>query len=101
MYVHVGPHLTISDLNLVNEEVRDTRAKWYHLGLELHLDPNDLDSIESSCRGNPSDCLLDTLKLFLKRTQPKPTWKMIVDAVGSRSVGHGLLADHIKTKYIK
>ena len=99
--MYVGPYLTINDLTLVNEEVRDARAKWYYLCLELRLDPNDLDSISTSCRGNPDDCLINALKSFLMRTQPKPTWKMIVNALNSRSVGFESLAEQIQEKYIK
>ena len=99
--MHVGPYLTIKDLTRVNEEVRPARAKWYYLCLELSLDPNDLDSIATSCHDNPDDCLMNALKNFLMRAQPKPTWKMIVNALNSKSVEFGSLAEQIQEKYIK
>lgn len=98
---NIGSHLTIQNLTLVNDEIRSARAKWYHLCLSLQLDPDELDSIERSCRGSPDDCLTAALKVFLKRANPKPTWKMIVDALSSPSVGFGMLAEQIQKKYIK
>ena len=98
---NAGPHLTILDLPLVNDEIRSARAKWYYLCLTLQLDPDELDSIDKTCRGNPGDCLMEALKIFLKKSQPKPTWKMIVDALKSPGVGFGMLAEQIQEKYIR
>ena len=48
------------------------RAKWRFVGMELEINPDDLDAIEVDKR-TVADSLLEVIKLWLHRTNPKPT----------------------------
>ena len=93
-----GSHLTIKQLQAVYSEVKDARTKWYFIGMALGISPDDLDSIKVKCRENPEDCLTDTLKVFLKKNDPKATWAQLADALEDSSVGEGCLADQLRRK---
>ena len=69
------------------------QTKWYHLGLQLKMRVDILDSIRSN-----RDQLLEMLKTWLT-TADNPSWKTLIDALRSRSVGASLLGDILKAKY--
>lgn len=99
IFIYIGPQsqqLSINDLSQVYGEVEEARSQWYHIGLELRVSANDLDAIKSRNRDDPKDCLTEMLKVFLKRTDPKPTWAQLADAVGSKTVGYGYLVERIR-----
>ena len=54
-------------------------SEWENIGLCLGLS-NIEDSIKASARTAPS-CLRETLKLWLNRVDPPPTWKELAEAV--------------------
>jgi hypothetical protein len=87
-------YLSIDDLGEVYDVMQDARSKWYHIGLELRISPNDLDAIQKEY-DDPEGALTETLKIFLKRVDPKPTWAQLADALGTKSVGYGYLADRV------
>ena len=70
------------------KDVRSLFAKnWYDVGLEL-LDPEDenqLDMIETSKSGNPNDCCVDMLHLWLQK-QPNATWNQLIEALKSPGI---------------
>ena len=98
LFVPAGTHLTIDDLILVYNEVYDARVKWESIGLQLGISPNDLDPIKSSSRGD-AESLLEALKIFLNRAEPKPTWELLANALDSRSVNRGAMAEQLRIKY--
>ena len=69
------------------------QTKWYHLGLQLKVRVDILDRIRSN-----RDQLLEMLKTWLT-TADNPSWKTLIDALRSRSVGASLLGDILKAKY--
>jgi hypothetical protein len=71
------------------------RCKWYHIGLELKISANDLDAIKKEYN-DPEDTLTETLKIFLKKVNPKPTWAQLADALGTKSVGYGYLVESVR-----
>ena len=83
----------MDDLDLLLEELLDVQTKWYHLGLQLKMRVDILDSIRSN-----RDQLLEMLKTWLT-TADNPSWKTLIDALRSRSVGASLLGDILKAKY--
>ena len=97
--MHTGPHLTIDNLAQVYREVSDVRAKWYNFCLELELPASDLDAIEEGQHGDPDACLREALKIFLRKVQPRPTWKRIVNALESPTIHYESLAEEIKKKF--
>ena len=54
-------------------------SEWENIGLCLGLD-NFEESVKASAKTAPS-CLRETLKLWLSRTDPPPTWKELAEAV--------------------
>ena len=91
--------LKAKDLDRVYNAVIGARSKWYHIGLALEIDPDDLDSIKDANRGNPDGCLTDVLKKFLRQVSPKPSWKRLADAMASLSVGRGDIAEDLRKQY--
>ena len=80
------------------EELNDTRAKWYDIGLQLRLRVGTLDAI-SEQYDDPSHCLRESLKTWLKTCPSLLTWKNIVDALRCSTVGEVRLAADLEQKY--
>ena len=53
---------------------------WYTLGLHLNVPKSSLSTIRTN---NPDhyECLYETLKKWLKQTDPNPRWCILADAV--------------------
>ena len=101
LHVYPGPPsrcLGIDDLGKVFGAVRDARSKWYNVGLALSVSASDLDAIKSRHRGDPDDCLRETLSVFLRRSTPKPTWTQVADAMASHAVGFQYLVKRLPTQ---
>ena len=98
----IGPYLTIDDLADVNQAVRDARAKWSFIALELGVSPGDIDSIKSEYRGVPADCLTEVLKKFLTKVTPRqPSWSRVVAALQSDAVGRADIAKEVRDNYVE
>ena len=82
------------------EELVQVSDKWYLLGLRLNVHPGTLDSIrqEYLMTGTVS-CLCGVLQAWLKGTKPYPTWKALVNALRSETVGEMQLGEQLKGKY--
>ena len=91
-------NITATPLKLLTiyNKMKGARSKWYFIGLGLDIDSDDLDPIESSCRGDTGKSLLEVLKIFLKRANPKPTWQQLADALDDPSVGYSELAEQVR-----
>ena len=92
--------LTIDHLKIVFNELQSCSKKWYYIGLELDFSADTLDNIESES-SDPNGYLLKVLKRYLRRSDPHPTWKRIVAALKSKSVGYEQLADQIERQYCR
>ena len=90
-----GKILTLDDLGLLLEELLDVRGYWYHLGIQLDVRTETLDSVKQRF-SDYTLLLLEVLKVWL-RTAVNPSWKTLIDAL--RSVGASQLADDLDTKY--
>ena len=91
-----GNTLTPDDLGQVLEAVMDVAAQWYPLGLQLKVKTGTLDSIRTQFQ-NPRDQLLEMLKTWLT-TSDSPSWRTLIDALRSRSVGASQLASELEKK---
>ena len=74
------------DLPVVMEELNKACVKWYNIGMMLRVSLDRLDTIKEQY-SNPSDCLRETLKIWLKTYPSHPTWSNIADALRSDTVG--------------
>ena len=93
-----GQQLSVNDLPVVMEELSDIRAKWYDIGLQLRLRVGTLDAIREQY-DDPSHCLRETLKIWLKISPSPTTWKNIVEALRSLIIGEVRLATDLEQKY--
>ena len=55
-------------------------SEWYTLGLLLNVPQSSLSTIRTN---NPDDqdCLRETLKHWLRQTDPSPTWHELTEAM--------------------
>lgn len=83
---------------MVQEELYETRTHWYNMGLKLGLKPDVLDAIKSRCFGDPRECFLEMLKDYLKTSTP--SWRTLVEALRSPTVGQQQLAKKSGTKVL-
>ena len=93
-----GQQLSVNDLPVVMEELNDIRAKWDDIGLQLRMSVGTLDAIKEQY-DDPSHNLKETLKTWLKTSPSLPTWKNIVYALRSSTVGEIRLAADLEQKY--
>ena len=92
-----GNRLTSNDLGNVLEEVLDVSAQWYQLGLQLKVKTGTLDSIQVQFL-DPKRQLLEMLKTWLN-TSNDTSWKTLMDALGSNSIGASQLAGVLERKH--
>ena len=92
-----GQQLIVNDLGMVMKELNQACVKWYNIGMQLGVEIYRLDAIKEQY-SDPSDCLRETLKTWLK-TYSSPTWSNIVDSLRSSVVGEVRLADDMKHKH--
>ena len=59
------------------------RAKWKHIGVELQVKDGDLDAIDANNR-KVEDALLEVIKLWLRRGDPKPTRTFLMAVTQSK-----------------
>ena len=90
-------HLSVTsdDIGCVLEELLDVSSLWYLLGVQLKVRTSRLDSIQAQFPDHTRQ-LLEMLKTWLTTNR---SWKTLVDALRSRSVGANQLADDLETKY--
>ena len=85
----------MKELCHVYEAVHPARTSWYNIGLQLGLPVDTLDSIGQE-KGNSGDYLRNVLKTWLK--DYKATWGALPDALKSRIVAEGQLAEKLTIK---
>ena len=90
--------LTPEDVNDIQEELLPAQSQSYVFGLKLGLPTDVLDFIHSKYT-EPRECLLQVLLEFTKQTEPRPTWRVIVNALKSSAVGLYELADVVETAH--
>ena len=93
-----GQQLSVNDLPVVMEQLNKACVKWYNIGMMLQVEIDKLDSIKERYSDH-SDCLRETLKIWLKIYPPCPTWTNIIDALRSSTVGKTKLAADLEQKF--
>ena len=89
-------YLGVDDLGRVYGAIEEARSEWYHIGLKLKISANDLDAIRRANHNDSNHCLTETPLIYLKRTDPEPTWGQLADALQSKLVGYSYLADKVR-----
>ena len=93
-----GVTLTERDAMAIFEELQEAMNKAYQLGLVFELPPHELDAIKKNYP-DPRDLLLQVILAFLRRAEPRPTWRVIVDALRSPVVNLTALAKRVEAAH--
>ena len=90
--------LTPDDAVDVLEELLPAQNKSYELGLKLKLPQHEVDSIHSTY-SKPQSRLLHVLIGFTNQAEPRPTWRVIVEALRNPVVNLPALASRVKAAH--
>ena len=71
--------------------------KWYNIGVQLDVPTFQLKNIERKS-SDSIDQLRDTLDYWMNN-DPSPSWRHLINALKSPSVGEKRLAEEIKKEY--
>ena len=86
------------DLKSLHCELHPVSDKWFSLGVQLKVPIEALKCIEAE-HYQMSRRLLEMLTVWLKCTNPPPTWYILTEALKSPPVGERLLAQRLRDKY--
>lgn len=93
-----GKTLSLDDLAQIIEDIHDAVDKWHNIGIQLGLHESDLKSIESNYP-RQNDRLREMICKWLQNKAA--SWKKMVAALKSRTVGEAYLAEKLEEKYCK
>ena len=89
--------LSLTSFQVVFEQLFSIRNKWDNFGLALGLSPSDVNAIYTDNHGKCEPCLRETL---ITRLNVKPlTWREVVFALRSPTIGNNELAKEIQSKF--
>ena len=92
--------MTAEDVKVVQESLWEVRSKWRNLGIQLDMKPGDLEAIGERS-SNPDDCFTDCILCWLKQGNPPPTWRAVIKALRSPTVGFQGLAEELEIEYLQ
>ena len=72
-------------------------SKWKEIGILLEICSSSLKCILARHIGDPQQCLVEMLELWLEMVEPPPTWRTMIDAV--RFIGEEQLALNLIQKF--
>ena len=85
-------------LKQVHKELYNTVAnKWEDIGIQLDIEDGELAKVKADHPGESGSCLREMLRIWLKKVQPCPSWKDLVEAL--KVLGEEKLAVQLKKKY--
>ena len=93
-------YLTLDELKVVQNSIWDARAKWFNLGVQLNVKPTSLEAIQQYDK-DPDNCITKVLTVWLKQSNPRPTWSSLVVALKQQTDGLEELADRIERQHLK
>ena len=86
-------------LKAATNALHSASHKWYKIGVQLEVSTHVLKSIEQQYR-DPGSCLTDLLDHWMRNaTDPHPSWRDLIDALGAPSVGEKKLAGELEEKH--
>ena len=93
----VDEMLNSADVSEILDELVEAQNQSYVLGLKL-LPPHEVEAIHRQYQ-DPKERLLHTLLAFTNKIQPRPTWRVIVEALRSPSVNLPALAARVEATH--
>ena len=94
----VDKTLVPDDAGEIAQELNDAMSESFPLGLQLKLPLSEVEAIHSQYQ-RPRDRLLHVIIAFLKQTEPRPTWRVILKALRSSSVKLPALAMNVEARF--
>lgn len=91
--------MTPDDALTVTEELLDAQNHAHLLGLKLHVKQRDIDAIQATYQ-HPKDRLLHIIIEFLQHTEPRPTWRAVINALRNPLVDLPALAGKIEAAHL-
>ena len=86
-------------LKAATNALHSASSEWYQIGVQLEVHTNELKSIDQQFR-DPKRCLTELLDYWMNNAiDPPPSWKALIDALGSPAVGEKRLARELEKKY--
>ena len=79
-------------------DILDVQTKSDLFGRVLKLPATTVESIHQQY-SNPQDRLFHIIDELVKQVEPPPTWRVILEALRNRLIGHSRLAQEIESKY--
>ena len=79
-------------------EILDVQTKSDLFGRVLKLPATNVESIHQQY-SNPQERLFHIIDELVKQVEPPPTWRVILEALRNRLIGHSRLAQDIESKY--
>ena len=92
--------LVARDLKMVRNFIWGAHTKWYHIGVELEMDPSTLQAIKENFSNNPANCFSQVLLDWLEGQGLESTWSNLAAALKAPPVGMSTLAEAIEAKYL-
>ena len=90
--------LTTADIKTILEELAtEASSKWYHIGIQLDVPPDELNSMRQQNGSDDKAKLCSVLLPWLK--SGKATWEALCAALKSGTVGDRSLAEKLKKDY--
>ena len=86
------------DVVFIFEELLEAMNQARVLGLKLNLPSHEVEAI-CAAYSNPRDRLLQVILAFLRQAEPRPTWRIIVNAFKSPAVNLPALAERVEAGY--
>ena len=90
--------MTERDADAVLEELLPAQTQSYLLGMKLKLEIHEIDAIHTKYL-DPRDRLLHIVLSFLRRAEPRPTWRVIVDDLRNPIVNVTALAERVEAAH--
>ena len=102
LYANAAPAedvpLTERDAAAVLEELLPAQTQSYLLGMKLKLEIHEIEAIHMKYL-DPRDRLLHIILAFLRRAEPRRTWRVIVDALRNPIVNLTALAERVEAAH--
>ena len=90
--------LTESDAAEILEELLSAQNQSYLLGLKLKLPVHEVEAIHLKYL-DPRERLLHVIIAFLRQAEPRPTWRVIVEALRNPIVNLPALARRVEAAH--
>ena len=92
---------TLSDRDVAEivQDIFDVQNETEALGRVLKLPKATVESIHRQQHSRPKDRLFHIIDEFVKQVEPRPTWKVIANALRSPLIGQPRLALDIERKH--